>query len=167
MGQAIQRQSASERDSMAEHKKRVVIQKGRKDQIQPVLNSLFNLLYKHVDSHDLAIEVSKAEELRNNDQNAKGWAMWTDISNQVEWYGQKLAPEDWKDLLSHDWKNQQIVPGISGGFCAIGGVRTSKLSKREFASLIEISYAFGSQKGVKWSDESMGYYELLSKKNER
>src|SRR5690606_28570128 len=98
------------------------------------------------------------EDARNNDQNAKGWALWSDISKQVEWYGQKLTPEHWKELLSHDWKAQQIVPAISGGFCAIG-VRTSKMNVREFSELIEITFAFGSSHGVVWSDPAIKAYE--------
>lgn len=90
---------------------------------------------------------------RNLEQNKKMWAMMTDLSRQLQWYGEKLTPEHWKELLSHEWKAQKVVPGISGGFCALGA-RTSKMSRRQMAELIEITYAFGASNGVVWSEES-------------
>lgn len=36
------------------------------------------------------------EETRSLSQNALLWALLTDISDQVNWYGKKLSPEDWK-----------------------------------------------------------------------
>ena len=87
--------------------------------------------------------------------------MWNDISNQVMWHGLKLTPEQWKELLSHEWQAQIIVPGIGGGFCALG-CSTSKMKKREFAELIEISYAFGSEHGVMWSEPALKAYEEYS-----
>jgi hypothetical protein len=84
--------------------------------------------------------------------------MYNDLANQLEWYGERMTPEQWKELLSHEWQAQKIVPAISGGFCALG-VRTSKLKKREMAELIELVYAFGSEKGIKWSEPALACYE--------
>ena len=37
---------------------------------------------------------------RSLPQNDKLWAMLTDISRQVDWYGQKLTPDDWKIIFT-------------------------------------------------------------------
>lgn len=123
-------------------------------QVAPFMQVLYDKIIKALETGAVAVDLYRPEERRSNDSNAKLWAMVSDISKQLEWYGQNLTPEHWKELLSHDWKSQAIVPAISGGFCAIG-VRTSKLNKREFSELIEIIYAFGANHGIVWSEPSL------------
>ena len=91
--------------------------------------------------------------LRNLEQNALMWAALGDLSRQVIWYERKLTPENWKDVLSAALVRADIVPGIDGGFVVLGQ-RTSKMTKEQFGELIDLIYAFGSNHGVHWSDES-------------
>ena len=42
----------------------------------------------------LTLEIKR--EKRSNEQNRLMWAALSDISRQVDWYGEKLSPEDWK-----------------------------------------------------------------------
>jgi hypothetical protein len=96
--------------------------------------------------------VTIAEPKRNLDQNARMWAMLADISEQVEWYGKRLTPEDWKHVFSASLRKLQVVPNLDGsGFVALG-LSTSRLSKREFSDLIEIMFAFGAERDVAWSE---------------
>lgn len=88
---------------------------------------------------------------RTLDQNAKLWPMLTDISRQVDWYGERLTPEEWKDVLTAGLKKQRAVPGIDGGFVVLGA-HTSRMSKAEFSELIELIYSFGAEHGVEWSE---------------
>ena len=81
------------------------------------------------------------------------WAALDDLSRQVIWYERKLTPENWKDVLSAALVRADIVPGIDGGFVVLGQ-RTSKMTKEQFGELIDLIYAFGSNHGVHWSDES-------------
>lgn len=97
-------------------------------------------------------------EIRSNDQNAKMWPMLEDIAKTVVWFGDKYTKEDWKDILSAAWKGQQLVPGVNGGFVALG-VRTSKIEKPDFSEFIESLYAFGSDHNVQWSEKSIEIYE--------
>lgn len=90
---------------------------------------------------------------RTLDQNRKMWAVLTDISRQVVWHGERLAPEHWKELFTHEWNAQKMVPGISGGFCALGA-RTSKMSRRQLSEIVELAHAFGASNCVVWSEES-------------
>ena len=88
---------------------------------------------------------------RSLDQNAKMWAMLADLSRQVEWYGQRLTSDEWKDVLTAALKKQKAVPGIGGGFVVIGA-RTRNMTIREMSDLVELMYAFGAERDVKWSD---------------
>ena len=90
------------------------------------------------------------EATRSLEQNARLWAMLTDVSNQVDWYGQTLTPEEWKCVLTAAMKKQKVVPGIDGGFVVIGA-RTSKMGVREMGELMELIEAFGAQQGVRFS----------------
>ena len=88
---------------------------------------------------------------RTIQQNDLMWALLTEISNQVVWHGQKLTPENWKDVLTAALKRQAVVPGIDGGFVVLGQ-RTSKMSVKELNEVIELAYAFGAQNGVVFND---------------
>jgi hypothetical protein len=77
--------------------------------------------------------------------------MLHDISDQVDWYGQKLTPEEWKDVLTAGLKKQRAVPGIDGGFVILGA-HTSTMSKGDLSELIELIAAFGAEHGVVWSE---------------
>lgn len=91
-------------------------------------------------------------EQRSNEQNRKMWACLQDIAEQVTWHGIKLDAEDWKHLVTASLKGQRIVPGINGGFVALGK-STSKMTKEEMSEVIEAAMAFGAEHGVEWSDE--------------
>lgn len=96
--------------------------------------------------------VSVGEPTRSSDQNARLWASLADIAGQVEWYGKKLTPEDWKHVFSSSLRKLQVVPNLDGsGFVALG-LSTSRMSKREMSDLLELMYAFGAERGVVWSD---------------
>ena len=100
-------------------------------------------------SEDMICEIKK--KTRSLEQNAKMWAMLAEVSDQVNWYGNKLTSDEWKDVFSASLKSQKIVPGIDGGF-VVCGQRTSKMTKSEMAELIELMMAFGAERGVKFSD---------------
>ncbi len=95
------------------------------------------------------VEVKPAT--RTLEQNAKLWAMLGDLARQVQWHGQMLSPENWKDMCTAALKRQQVVPGIDGGFVVLG-TSTRRMTKPEMGELIEFMYAFGAQHGVHWSD---------------
>ena len=92
-----------------------------------------------------------APATRSLDQNAKMWACLTDISKQVDWYGQKLSPDDWKQVLSASLRKQRAVPGIDGGFVVVG-LSTSQMTIAEMSEMIELAHAFGADKGVIFHD---------------
>ena len=88
-------------------------------------------------------------ETRSLAQNSRLWAMLRDISQQVDWHGNKLSDEEWKDVFTAALKRQKVVPGLDGGF-VVCGQRTSKMTKAEMAELQELMEAFGAEKGVRF-----------------
>jgi hypothetical protein len=98
--------------------------------------------------------VKITEQTRSLEQNSKLWPMLQDISRQVDWYGQKLTDEEWKDVFSAALKKQKVVPGLDGGF-VVCGQRTSKMPKKDFSDLIELMYAFGAERNVAWTEPAM------------
>lgn len=97
--------------------------------------------------------VTVAEPTRNLAQNALLWSILTEFSEQLQWpvNGRmtKLAPEEWKDLLSAAWHREsaRLAMGLDGGVVMLG-LRTSQLGKREFAEFIEFLLATAADRGV-------------------
>jgi hypothetical protein len=89
---------------------------------------------------------------RSLDQNALMWQRLGEVSHQVEWYGMKLSPEDWKDVFSASLRKARVVPGIDAGSFVPLGMRTSDMSKQEMTDLLELIGAFGAEKGVRFRD---------------
>jgi hypothetical protein len=98
---------------------------------------------------------------RTLEQNARMWAMLSDVSKQVVWHGRKLSPEEWKHVFSAALDKQDVVPGIEGGFVVLGK-STSKMSIREMTALQELMSAFGAERGVQWSEPGLQGYEDLA-----
>jgi len=89
---------------------------------------------------------------RSLDQNALMWSLLGQISKQVDWYGQKLSSEDWKDVLTASLRRTRVVPGIDAGTFVPLGMRTSQMTKEEISELIELIYAFGAERGVEFRE---------------
>ena len=96
--------------------------------------------------HRMTLEVKK--QTRSTEQNSRMWAILTEISQQVDWYGRKLTPEEWKHVFSASLKKQDVVPGLDGGFVVLG-LSTSKMTKGEMSDLQTLMEAFAAQQGVR------------------
>jgi hypothetical protein len=99
---------------------------------------------------DAVISISAAK--RTDDQNAKMWAMLSDIS-RAKPDGRLHIPEVWKAIfmaaLGHETKFEM---GLDNQPFPIG-FRTSKLSVGQMSDLIEFIYAYGAKNNVKWSEK--------------
>jgi hypothetical protein len=93
--------------------------------------------------------VELKEATRSLEQNARMWAMLTEISKQVDWYGKKLTPDAWKCVFSASLKKQDVVPGLHGDFVVIGQ-STSQMTIREMGDMMELMSAFGAERGVRF-----------------
>jgi len=82
--------------------------------------------------HKMVLEIKPAT--RSLEQNARLWCLLDEISEQVDWYGRKLTPEEWKHVFTAALKKQDVVPGLDGGFVVLGQ-STSKMTKAEMCDL--------------------------------
>jgi len=107
-------------------------------------------------SKPFEIEVSPPK--RSLSQNRKMWPLLHDLSLQVVWYGEKYDEDDWKDMITAlvaktKKQEQRTAPGIGGGVVMFGE-RTSKMRVGQMVDVIEAIYWFGTEQGVKFSEES-------------
>lgn len=105
-----------------------------------------------IDHAPIDAVVTIREGTRTMDQNARMWAMLSDIA-RAKPEGRHMSPEVWKaafmSALGHEivWQ-----PGIEDAPPFPAGFRTSRLSKRGMADLITFIAAYGDRHGVEWSD---------------
>lgn len=95
--------------------------------------------------------VNVREATRNADQNARLWAMLSDIS-RAQPEGRKMGAELWKAIFMQACGHEvQFLNGLDGmPFPA--GFRSSRLTVRQMADLITFIAAYGDQHGVRWSE---------------
>lgn len=88
------------------------------------------------------------KKTRSAEQNAKLHAMLGEVSEQVDWYGNKLEPEDWKTMFTASLRKANVIPGIDAGTVVPLGLSTSAMTVEEMSNLIELIYAFGAERDV-------------------
>lgn len=96
--------------------------------------------------------VNIREATRSTEQNAKMWAMLSDIS-RAKPEGRTLTPDVWKSLFLHALDHaQRFEMALDGRGMVPVGFRSSRLSKEQFADLITMIEEYGARHGVEWSD---------------
>ena len=138
--------------------KELVYQAASLQELQARMATISHIAGKGLQAGPVEIAVRRPSKKRSLDQNARLWAVLTDVSKQVEWYGRHLSKEAWKDIFTAALERQDVVPGLEGGFVMIGG-RTSKMTKKRFADLLTIIDVFGADHGVRWSDPALRVFE--------
>jgi hypothetical protein len=99
---------------------------------------------------DAVVQVS--EPKRNLDQNARLWAMLSDVS-RAKPEGRKWTPEVWKAAFMHSLGHQCLfAEGLDGSGPFPVGFRSSRLTVRQMADLITVVGEYGDRHGVKWSE---------------
>jgi hypothetical protein len=94
---------------------------------------------------------------RSTDQNARMWAMLTDVATQVAWDGAKRPTSEWKDLFM-DWLPRELrtLSALDGSGRQVPlGRSTSDLSKEEMSDLMILIEQFGANHGVKFNDPAI------------
>jgi hypothetical protein len=111
--------------------------------------------HRLIDAAPTGSRVEVKAQKRTTDQNARMWAMLTDVAMQLSWHGMKLRPDDWKLVFLDALKREmRVVPNIDGtGFVNLGR-SSSDLSKAEMGDLMTIIEAFGAQHGVVFHDDA-------------
>lgn len=96
--------------------------------------------------------VTVREATRTTDQNAKLWAMLSDVA-RAKPEGRRWTTDTWKCAFMHSLGHQvQFCEGLDGAGPFPLGFRSSKLNKRQMADLIETVYEYGNRHGVVWTE---------------
>lgn len=96
--------------------------------------------------------VNIREASRSNDQNAKFWAMLSDVS-RAKPEGRTHTTEQWKAIFMAACDHSPaFLPDLEGTGFICTGYRSSRLSKAEMSDLIEAIYEYGARMGVVWSE---------------
>ena len=99
---------------------------------------------------DAVVNVALAK--RTDDQNAKMWAMLSDVVRAAP-EGRQWNAETWKAAFMHSLGHQvQFAEGLDGSGPFPLGFRTSRLNKRQMADLITVILEYGDRHGVQWSE---------------
>ena len=95
--------------------------------------------------------VTVAPPRRSLPQNAKMWAMLSDVSRaKIE--GRRWPPETWKAAFMHSLGHQvQFAEGLDGAGPFPLGFRTSRLSKLQMGDLLTCIAEYGDRHGVEWT----------------
>lgn len=114
--------------------------------------------YAHelIDTAPQGAVVTIKEPTRSLAQNARLWAMLSDVSFHCP-EGRMMTAELWKTAfmaaLGHE---MQFAQGIEGGPPIPMGFRSSKLTVAQMSDLMEFISAYGTQHGVVWRETDKG-----------
>jgi hypothetical protein len=93
------------------------------------------------------------EPKRTLEQNAKLWAMLTDVAKQKKHCGRRYPADVWKCIFLHALGREvRFIPSLDGAGALPLGLSSSDLSKAEMSDLIALIQAWGDEHGVAWSD---------------
>ena len=99
---------------------------------------------------DMVCKLGKAT--RSDLQNRKMWPMIADLKRQVPDMAPFTADQIKLRFLNALGVEMQFLPALEGQGVFPVGMRSSTLTKEQFAGLIELIYAYGAQRGVQWSE---------------
>ena len=106
-----------------------------------------------VNAAPLGAVLNIREATRTTEQNAKLWAMLSDVS-RAKPQDRRATPDVWKALFMNACGHAvQFEAGLDGRPFPIG-FRSSRLTKAQMSEMIEFVYAFGAENGVIWTDEA-------------
>lgn len=100
--------------------------------------------------------VSVAPKKRSLEQNARLWAMLSDVANAKP-EGRNWTPETWKCAFMHALGHQvRFCEGLDGSGPFPLGFHSSRLTVREMGDLITCISEYGDRHGVEWSETRKG-----------
>lgn len=109
------------------------------------------LAHKLIDAAPVGAVVNVREATRNREQNARMWAMLSDVS-RAKPEGRTHTPEVWKSLFMHALGYEiRFEMGLSGEPFPMG-FRSSRLTVRQMADLITFIAEYGDRHGIYWSE---------------
>lgn len=103
---------------------------------------------------DAVVTIRKAT--RSKEQNDRMWAMLTDVA-KAQPDGRAMTPDMWKAAFMNALGHQvMFLDGLDGQPFPYG-FRSSQLTKVQMSDLMEFMSAWGSERGVRWSEPARQY----------
>jgi hypothetical protein len=104
-----------------------------------------------IDGADAGWIMTLKEPNRTNDQNARFWAMLTDLSEQMP-MGIVETADGWKHLVMHAAGFEcQFMQGLDKRPFPVG-FRSSRMTVREMRLLMDWMETFAAEQGVVWTE---------------
>ena len=120
--------------------------------IRLVSDSARSMARRMIDRAPPGAVVNIREANRSDAQNAKLWAMLSDIA-RAKPDGRVHTTEQWKCIfMAACGHKPSFLPALEGEDFLCTGYRSSRLSKAEMSDLIECIAEFGARKSVVWSE---------------
>lgn len=118
-------------------------------------NSQRSLAKQIIDRAPVNAVLTIREASRNLDQNARMWAMLSDVSRSKP-EGRHWTPETWKAAFMHSLGHQvQFCEGLDNSGPFPLGFRSSRLTVRQMADLITVIQEYGDRHEVVWTDPAI------------
>ena len=115
-----------------------------------IRNRVINTIRKAPDG--TIVEFHKPQ--RTLEQNAKMWAMLTEIAASGELRDQRWTPDQWKSIFMQSLGHPvEVLPSLDGKSWFPVSLSSSRLSKEQMSEMIECMLAWGTQNGVKFADD--------------
>lgn len=92
------------------------------------------------------------KETRSEEQNRKMWPMLKDLQTQVECLGPFTTDDIKLMFLNRLGVELRFLPTLEQQGMFPVGLKSSTLTKEQFAGLIELLYQFGAENDVRWTD---------------
>lgn len=119
-----------------------------------------NLARRWIERAPEGTRIMFAGPQRSLSQNARMWAMLTDITTQTLINGRRYGNEELKGAFMFALGHEvEFVQSLDGARFIPMGLSTSKLGKKEMSDLIEMMFAYGAENGVVWTDPQTVAYE--------
>jgi len=113
------------------------------------------LAKSYIDRAPIGWIVQISEETRNARQNRLMWPLLKDLQEQVESMA-TFSTDDIKLRFMHALgQEMRFLPELEGSGMFPVGQRSSLLTVRQFAGLIELIFQYGAKNGVLWSRNSI------------
>ena len=90
---------------------------------------------------------------RSTPQNARLWAMLTDVAEQATLRGKLYKADQWKVIFMQALgREMKALPTLDGRTWFPAGYSSSKLTKDEMSDLIDFMHAWGAENGVTFNE---------------
>lgn len=107
--------------------------------------------FRYADQQAFPFVVEMRDVTRTDEQNRLMWPMLKAFQDQATLNGKRFTKEQWKSIflqaLGHP---QDMLPTLDESTWFAAGLRSSKLTKTEFSTLIDLMQAEAAMRGVEW-----------------